>query len=176
MRHQFQRLLQGRLERSAAPGGAHQLIDEPGVFGRDALELARKVVQVCGHRKRLAVRAFDPHDFVVRKDLAAGDRAQFSPYLVKGGGRVCTQQPAEAAIKNIRSPVPGGAQAAREQSCFQNLGLETVHLEVAAAGETGDAAADDDDFPGGAGGGFRHGRRGAAVVFHWNQLSIHRLS
>ena len=67
------------------------------------------------------------------KDLAASDRAQFLPDLVEGRGRMDADQPAQAAVKDIWPPVPGSAQSARERTRFENLGLEAVHLQVAAA-------------------------------------------
>src|ERR1019366_7465271 len=80
------------------------------------------------------------------EDLPAGYRAQFLPDLVESRRRMGADKPAQAAVKNIRSPVPGRAQSARERTRFKNLGLQAVHLQVAAARETGDAAADDDDL------------------------------
>ena len=85
------------------------MVNKGRIFGRDVFELAGEFVQVCGHGQRFAVGALDQQYVVVGEDLAAGYRAQFLPHLVEGRGRMGANEPAQAAVKNIRSPVPGRA-------------------------------------------------------------------
>ena len=55
-------------------------------------------------------------------------------------------EPAQAAVKDVRSPVPRRAESAGQQARFQNLGLDAVHLQIATAREPGHTGTDDDDF------------------------------
>ena len=79
-------------------------------------------------------------------DLPAGEHAQLAPDLMKSRRRLGTDQPAQAAIEDIRSAIPSRAQTAGVGVHFQDLRPVTVHLQVAATGQAGDTATDDDDF------------------------------
>jgi hypothetical protein len=67
---------------------------------------------------------------------------------VEGRRRMGAYEPTQAAIEDVRSPVPGGAQSTRDRAGFKNLGPVAVHLQVRSARETSHAPTNDEDLRG----------------------------
>lgn len=89
--------------------------------------------------------AFDAQELVLIQDFPSGYRAQFAPYLVERRGGVSADQPAQATVEDVRSPVPSHAESARDGVRLEDFSLVAVHLQVTAAREASHAATDNEN-------------------------------
>jgi hypothetical protein len=68
---------------------------------------------------------------------------QLFPHLVHVACGAGTHEPVDAAIKGVAFALPSGAQSAGLVVHLEDLGIEAVHLQLAAHGQSGYTAPND---------------------------------